>query len=207
MKCFGVKMMTRRFLLCVLFGFSLFLAGCSTSVKRVDSGTETDLSGAWNDTDSRLVSDEMIADALSRPWYSNFRGQNGHIPAVIVGSVVNLGQEIINTRTFITDMERSLINSGKVDFVASKEQREEVRDERVDQDLNATEATRNQAGQELGADFIVRGEINTIFDLEGKQAVKFYQVDLTMISLANNRKVWIGQKKIKKIVKKKALRL
>lgn len=195
-----------RYFFYVAFTFILLLGGCGTSVERISSDSQTDLSGSWNDTDSRLVAEAMIEDALSRPWYGNFRGQRGRIPSVIVGRVNNLSHELISTRTFITDMERSLINSGKVTFVASSDQRQEVRDERLDQDLNATEATRNQAGQEVGADFLMQGEINTIIDQEGKRAVKFYQVDLTMISIADNRKVWIGQKKIKKLVKKNALR-
>ncbi|HEX6928869.1 MAG TPA: penicillin-binding protein activator LpoB, partial [Gammaproteobacteria bacterium] len=35
-------------------------------------------------------------------------------------------------------------------------------------------------------------------DAEGNRQVVFYQVDLELISMADNRKVWIGQKKIKK---------
>jgi hypothetical protein len=97
-------------------------------------------------------------------------------------------------------MERALINSGRIEFVASSEERGEIRAERVDQDLNATEETRNEAGQEFGADFMLKGQINTIVDADGDEQVRYYQVDLTLISLADNRKVWLGQKKIKKLV-------
>jgi len=179
---------------------SFLVAGCSTKVTRIDANETTDLSGAWNDTDSRLVAEEMIADALSRPWTSNFAGETGRAPAVIVGTVRNFSHEHINMNTFIADMERALVNSGRVEFVASSEERGEIRAERVDQDLNATEATRNEAGQEFGADFMLKGQINTIVDADGDEQVRYYQVDLTMISLADNRKVWLGQKKIKKLV-------
>lgn len=184
----------------------LTLTACGTSVKRVDVGEQIDLSGAWNDTDSRLVSEEMIQDALSRPWVSDFVRREGHPPAVIVGTVRNLSHEHINVRTFVADMERALVNSGRVDFVAASDERNEIREERKDQDLNASESTRNAAGQELGADFMLKGQINTIIDKEGKKQVRYYQVDLTMISMANNRKVWLGQKKIKKYVKNAKLR-
>jgi len=179
---------------------SFLVAGCSTKVTRIDANETTDLSGAWNDTDSRLVAEEMIADALSRPWTSNFAGETGRAPAVIVGTVRNFSHEHINMNTFIADMERALVNSGRVEFVASSEERGEIRAERVDQDLNATEATRNEAGQEFGADFMLKGQINTIVDADGDEQVRYYQVDLTMISLVDNRKVWLGQKKIKKLV-------
>ncbi len=186
---------------------AIVLTACGgTSVSRLDVQDEVDLSGAWNDTDSRLVSEEMIADALSRPWVDNYANKEGHAPAVIVGTVRNLSHEHINVRTFVADMERALVNSGRVEFVASSVERGEIRNERIDQDLNSSEATRNAAGQETGADFMLKGEINTIIDQEGKEQVRYYQVDLTMISMADNRKVWLGQKKIKKLVKNGSLR-
>lgn len=184
----------------------LLVAGCGTKVTRVDVNESIDLSGEWNDTDSRLVAEEMIADALSHPWTSNFAGQTGRPPAVIVGTVRNFSHEHINMKTFVADMERALINSGRVEFVASRDERGEIREERVDQDLNASEETRNEAGQELGADFMLQGQVNTIVDAEDDEQVRYYQVDLTLISMANNRKVWVGQKKIKKLVENAKVR-
>lgn len=187
---------------------ALFAAGCSTQVTRVDPGEVKDLSGRWNDTDSQMVSKEMIGQMLDGAWASNHQRSNGgKLPAVIVGTVNNLSHEHINTTTFIADIERAVINSGRVEFVASATEREEVRGERKDQDVNATEESRKAAGKELGADYMLKGTINTIIDSEGKSSVRYYQVDLTLISLVDNRKVWVGQKKIKKQVEKPGLRL
>ena len=184
----------------------LLLAACGTSVKRIDADETVDLSGAWNDTDSRMVADEMIQDALSRPWISNYVNTTGKTPTVIVGDVRNLSHEHINVKTFVADMERALVNSGDVEFVASSKERGQIRDERIDQDLNATESSRNAAGQEAGADFMLIGQINTIIDADSNEQVRYYQVDLTMVSMKDNRKVWLGQKKIKKFVKNSKLR-
>ena len=185
---------------------ALLLGACSTQVTRIDPSQTVDLSGAWNDSDSQLVAQEMIQDALNRPWIGHFTQANGHPPAVIVGTVRNLSHEHINVNTFTADMERALVNSGQVEFVAASDERVEIRNERLDQDLNASEKTRNAPGQEVGADFMLKGQINTIFDDQGKQQVRYYQVDLNMISMADNRKVWLGQKKIKKLVKNSTLR-
>lgn len=182
------------------------LTGCSTSVERMDVSETKDLSGEWNDTDSRLVSEEMIRDVLSRAWLGEFTGAKRKQPSVIVGEVSNLSHEHINVNTFVGDMERELINSGKVEFVASKTERGEVREERKDQELHATEQTRKAMGQEIGADFMLKGTINTILDTEGREQVRYYQIDLTLISMADNRKVWVGQKKIKKFVTKPKFR-
>lgn len=189
----------------LIFLASSFI-GCSKKVIRTDVEEVIDLSGKWNDTDSRLVSEEMIGDMLERAWLSNFRGANSGLPTVIVGEVKNLSHEHINVKTFVNEIERVIINSGKVEFVASKTERVEVRGEREDQDIHAREDTRKAMGQEIGADFMLKGEINTIMDSEGKEQVRYYQVDLNLISMTDNRKVWVGSKKIKKLVKKPGLR-
>lgn len=185
----------------------LSLAACNPTVSRVESDTVTDLSGNWNDTDSRLVAQEMIQDVLSRNWLTKFNRDQGKAPTVIVGTVRNLSHEHINTRTFIADMERELINSGEVEFVASAKDREEIRKEVKDQDLHASEATRKVLGQEVGADFMLQGSINSIVDAVSGEQARFYQVDLTLIQLGTNRKVWVGQKKIKKTIEKGGFRL
>ena len=183
------------------------LSACATKVERLDESKPVDLSGGWHDTDSRMVSQEMIQDSLARPWLQEFRGRPGQArPAVIVGEVRNLSHEHINTNTFTLDLERALINSGKVDFVATKQERGGIRDERKDQDLNARADTRNSMGKELGADFMLTGTINTIVDPNGSEQLLFYQVNITLISLADNRKVWVGQKDIRKLVTRSKLR-
>lgn len=189
-----------------LVATTLGLSGCATKVERMDVKEVKDLSGEWNDTDSQMVSKEMISDVLARPWIDEHRGAKGKRPTVIVGELRNLSHEHINVNTFVGDMERELINSGRVDFVASRAERSDVREERKDQDINASEATRKAMGQELGADYMLKGTINTIIDSEGKRQVRYYQIDLTLISMADNRKVWVGQKKIKKYVEKPLLR-
>ncbi len=185
---------------------SLTLGGCATEVKRVGVEEVKDLSGNWNDTDSRLVSEEMIRDSLSTGWISRHEQKSKKAPTVIVGNVRNLSHEHINTRTFIADLERAFVNSGRVDVVASKTEREGIREERADMDLNASEASRKEMGKESGADYMLMGTINTIIDASGGEQIRFYQVDLTLISLTDNRKVWTGQKKLKKDVKEAKFR-
>ena len=182
---------------------ALGLSACGgTSVQRMDAGEVKDVSGRWNDTDSRLVAEEMISDCLSRPWYAAAHSALGKNPTVIVGTVKNQSQEHISTDTFVEDLQRSLINSGKVEFVASKGERGEVRDERLDQDTNASEETRKAHGQEIGADFMMSGAINQIVDQEGGKAAVLYQTNLKMLDMKTHKIVWNGQKKIRKFVKR-----
>jgi len=187
---------------------TLLFAACGTEVKRVETDTTIDLSGKWNDADSRMVADEMIQDSLDRPWLEQYRrGHSGKNPVVIVGTVRNRSSEHINTQTFVKDLERALINSGRVDFVASSSERDEIREERKDQAIYSSEETAKEHGREIGADFRLQGSINTIEDrVEGKR-VMFYQTNLELIDLESNRKVWIGEKKIKKLIKQSRMGL
>ncbi len=177
-------------------------SGCSASkqVTRVDTDTTIDLSGRWNDTDSRMVADEIIGDCLNHLWINNHAISPGGKPAVIVGGIRNKSMEHIAVATFIADIERAFINSGKVQPVASSSERSELREERADQAEFASLETVKQMGREHGADYMMTGEINTIEDREGGDQVVFYQTDLTLTNIETNEKVWIGQKKIKKFI-------
>ena len=183
----------------------LLPAGCAqeTKITRVDSGVVTDLSGRWNDTDSRIVAESMVKEALEYPWLNTFSGSKHRQPVVVVGTILNNSHEHIDVNTFVSDLERELTNSQKVTFVAGKGDRDELRTERKEQAMYAREDTQKAPGKEIGADFMMKGTIATILDeAEGTKAV-FYQIDLQMVDLESNAKVWYGQKKIKKVVEKK----
>jgi hypothetical protein len=143
----------------------------------------------------------MIRDSLSSGWIDRYSLSLRKAPVVIIGRIRNLSQEHINTNTFVNDLERAFVNSGRVDVVASRSERGDIREERADMDLNAAEATRKEMGKEAGADYMLMGTINTIIDASGSEQIRFYQVDLTLVSLADNRIVWTGQKKLKKEIK------
>ncbi|MCX7727111.1 MAG: penicillin-binding protein activator LpoB [Chitinispirillaceae bacterium] len=184
----------------VLMGMMVFVS-CTTRVSRVESNSTIDLSGKWNDTDSRLVAEEMIRDCLSQRWLYKWESENKR-PTVIVGKIVNKSHEHINVETFVKDLERALLNSGKVDFVASKTEREQLREEKADMQENASAQTAKSLGEETGADLMLIGTINTIVDQEGGKSVIFYQTNLELVEIESNRKVWIGEKKIKKFVER-----
>ena len=179
-----------------------FVFACSPSVKRVETNLVKDVGGGWNDTDAQMVAQEMITDCLNGGWYNKFVTRNGKEPVVIVGTVVNNSMEHINTAVFVEEMQRALINSGKVEFVASSAERGEVRTERLEQDEFASEETRKAFGKEVGADFMLSGVLNSVVDKSGAKALVFYQTNLKLINIETNQIVWNGQKQIKKYVKR-----
>ncbi|HSK20990.1 MAG TPA: penicillin-binding protein activator LpoB [Longimicrobiales bacterium] len=177
------------------------LACASKQVTRIDPDAVTDLSGRWNDTDSRLVANELISSSLTEPWLRRYSETNGgEAPVVIVGGFRNRTMEHIAVNTFVKDLERAYVNSGAVRVVASPDEREEVRDERRDQQENARADTRARMAQETGARYMLQGNIEAIEDREGRERVVFYQIDATLVDLQSNERVWAGQKRIKKVI-------
>lgn len=177
------------------------LACASKQVTRIDPDAVTDLSGRWNDTDSRLVANELITSSLTEPWLRRYTEANGgEAPVVIVGSFRNRTMEHIAVNTFVKDLERAYITSGAVRVVANPDERDEVRDERRDQQENASAATRARMAQETGARYMLQGNIEAIEDREGRERVIFYQIDATLVDLQSNERVWAGQKQIKKLI-------
>lgn len=185
----------------------LFLAilaittSCKRTVTRVSPDQQIDLSGRWNDSDSKMVAEEMTKDVLNRPWRSDFSGAMARKPVVIVGMVQNKSTEHIESETFIKDMEREFVNSGMVRVVQNSVFREKLREERAEQGEFASPETQARWGKELGADFMMFGVITSITDAYKKEKVVNYKVNLELVNIETNEKVWIGDKEIKKYIK------
>ncbi|ABG59591.1 penicillin-binding protein activator LpoB [Cytophaga hutchinsonii] len=177
-------------------------SGCKRTVARVEPDKQIDLSGRWNDVDSKLTAEAMTQQALGEIWLENFvKNNDGKQPVVIIGMVTNKSHEHIEAETFIKDLEKSFIKSQRVRLVQAGDKREELRKERADQQTNASVSTMKKFGLEIGADFIMQGSINSIVDAYKKDKVVYYQIDLELTNLQTNEVVWIGDKKIKKVVK------
>ncbi len=180
---------------------SVITVSCSHKVTRIDPGEQVDLSGRWNNTDSRLVADEMIETILKDKWVSNHQeSHGGQKPVVIVGFVTNKSHEHIEAETFVKDVEQSFIKSGKVRLVQGGKKREELRAEKADQQTNASTSSMKKFGLEQGADYILQGSINSIVDSQKRKKVVYYQVNLELTNIQSNEVVWIGDKKIAKYV-------
>ena len=192
-------------ILTLIIPIFLFSSCAHKRIKRVSASEVIDISGKWNDVDAQTTAQAMIKECLEAPWYAEWRAQTGKKPVVIVGNVVNKSHEHINTETIINELERALINSGQIRFVANDAVRAQLRAERRAMRDWSNPATIKKLRNELGADFMLVGSINTIIDKEGGREVKYYQVDLKLINLETNEIVWIGQHKIKKYITRSSI--
>lgn len=190
-----------------LAGIVLVSGGCGKQVTRINPEQQIDLSGRWNDVDSRQAADAIIRDTFQpragESWAIDYaRAHGGRRPTVIVGSVRNRSMEHIPVNSFVRDLERAYLGSGQVQVVASADERGEVRAERDDQQQNAAADTRARMGIERGANYMLQGDIESTEDREGGRRVVLYQIDMTLVNLETNAKEWVGQHKIKKYVER-----
>lgn len=195
-----MKKIISRFALLALV--SMMLVNCTRKVSRIDTGTSTDLSGRWNDTDARLTAEELVSEVLAGSWLTDYyKNNNGEKPVVIVGLVRNKSHEHIEAEPFIKEIEKAFIQSGRVRLVQGGAKRDEIRAERADQQENASLSTMKKWGLEIGADFMLQGSINSIVDQYRRKKTTYYQVDAELSHMQTNEVVWIGDKKIKKFIK------
>ncbi|MCL2065353.1 MAG: penicillin-binding protein activator LpoB [Candidatus Cloacimonetes bacterium] len=183
----------------------LLIASCGPQgpqVTRIDAGTQTDLSGFWNDTDVRIVTTALINDFLNSPRVNQaIEAMGGRTPIVLVGRFSNESSEQINTAIISSTFETVIFNTGRLDFVAGGSARDQLRAERQDQQSHASEQTAAALANEAGADFMLFGTVRSQVDRAGNQTVRTYIVDAEITSVETNQRIWMGRNdEIKKVV-------
>lgn len=182
--------------------FLSVLTACQTrSVTRIDPSTQIDLSGRWNDVDSRKVADQMIYDLFDSPSFKNYAAEKKRKPVIIVGEIRNKTSEHIDADNFIKKFEVVIHNSNMADLVESGAFRDKLRVERAEQQDYAEASTVKQWGKESGADVMLFGEMTSETDTYNNKRVVNYITTLFLTDVETNKRIWYGQNEIKKYVK------
>lgn len=189
-----------RSIFLIIICTSLFFS-CSRKVMRIDPNNNIDLSGRWNDSDSRTVAESMTNELLNSDKFKDYSKEEGKKPAIMVGLILNKTSEHIDADNFIKKIEVTIFNSGIADMVESEKFRDDLRQERAQQQDFASRETAARWGMELGADLMLFGEMTSETDVYNKQRVVNYIVTLFLTDVETNKRVWYGQKEIKKYIK------
>jgi PBP1b-binding outer membrane lipoprotein LpoB len=197
----NMKAYFKAFVFCAAVLLALGSCSSNPKVSRLDADTQTDLSGYWNDTDVRLVCDNLIKDCLASPRVTQETAKLGRLPVILVGGFRNDSDEHIDTSIISRIMETAIFNSGKADFVAGGDTRSELRAERQDQQANASEQSAAALGNETGADFLMTGSVKTIVDRAGGEATRTYYVNAEISNIETNIRLWTQISEIKKLIR------
>lgn len=157
--------------------------------------------GNWNNSDSRLVSDELIKELLHDNWINDYKTKNpGKRPILVVGFVKKNSLNYIDTNTFIKNIERAIIQDGSGRLI-------QVDDKRESLGINVTKLQDNEAlemikewGVKLGAEYLIQGDINSLIETSKKEKLITYQVNLELFDLKINEVIWRSEKQVKKVI-------
>lgn len=179
----------------------LVMVSCSRSVSRVNPDQQIDLSGRWNDSDSRMVAQKMINEFLNSDKFKDYSKTLNKKPSIIVGLIRNKTSEHIDADNYIKKIELAIYNSNMADLVESDSFRDKLRQERADQQDFASSTTASKWGKEQGANLMLFGEMTSETDVYNKRRVVNYVTTLFLTDIETNKRVWYGQEEIKKFIK------
>jgi hypothetical protein len=167
-----------------------------------DPNRENLLTDQWSETDMQKSVQEMVASLIAHPKIA----QALKPPILMVTKLQNKTSEHIDTQSIMDMIRVELTQSGKVSFV-DREAREDLEAEYEYQNSGKVGANKSGPGQQIGADYILNGRIDSIVQEVGKDKTVYYKITLNMTDLKTNLVVWTNQKQIRKIYKKKTIGL
>lgn len=157
----------------------------------------------WNETDARKTSEHMIAGMLDKPWLTAFvSSHNKQRPLVIVDDVENRTDEHLDVKILTDFIQDELINSGKVRFI-NKEKRQKLLEEiKYQQSGQVSAQTAKKGGKQLGADYILSGNVTSqVHKMDGKKTITYYTT-LTLTNIETFELEWSTKYEIKKTFKR-----
>ncbi|MBS1508792.1 MAG: penicillin-binding protein activator LpoB [Bacteroidetes bacterium] len=179
----------------------ILLSSCARTVSRISPDQQIDLSGRWNDSDSRMVADKMVKDLLASEKFKEYAKSLNKKPAIIVGLIRNKTAEHIDADNYVKKIELAIFNSNIADLVESDNFREKLRQERADQQDFSSSTSASKWGKEVGANLMLFGEMTSETDVLNRKKVVNYITTLFLTDMETNKRVWYGQEEIKKFIK------
>jgi uncharacterized protein (TIGR02722 family) len=190
---------SNRFLLSLALGS--LVAACTPKFEGeyTDPAKAEIVDDKWNETDARKTAEHMIQGMLEKPWLDEFkRTHEGKLPVVIVDDVENRTDEHLDVKQLTDYIQDELINSRKVRFV-NKQQRQKLLDEiKYQQSGQVAKDSAKKGGRQIGADFLLGGNITSTSHQMGEKKTVDYQTNLTLTNIETFEIEWSTKYEIKK---------
>lgn len=175
----------------VILGLCLVLisTSCQTTVKRVNPDVDIELDGYWSDTDVRIVCEDIIAQVIDSKRIEGFRNTYKKDPIVTIGNIRNESDEYIDTEIVANNLKTAILKSGKLEFMANSNVRQDLRDEIAEQEAHAKKDQVKRADYEDAADFMLSGSIKTMVQNNDKKSFRTYFVHIDLDDIESGRTV------------------
>lgn len=191
----------------VIIGTAL-LGGCATTgnVSYGDAQSVETLTKDFGSTDLQMIANKMVDDMLSFPPIVQMT-QNRR-PVMFVDRIKNKTQEHIDTESITDTIQSKLINSGKfrfVDMTAANAMAEQIAYQKQSGMVN--QATSVRAGGQIGAEYMLNGNLSSIVKNAGGKSDVYYKFTLKLQNLQTGIVEWTNEKEIRKSSKRPAFGL
>lgn len=179
-------------LLCLALGCASSSGGGS------GSGPPPLETGEWNDVDADLVARGIIEEALKSRFVEEW--QQSHAdkkPTLRLYPIRNRTTAYINHRFFTKQLEQALVRAGKLTVVAAAEERARSSDGELE-DVREQADDQAQGRRDADVDLVLNGWILSQEEQDAAVTVRSYLTSVEIVDVATEKKVWIGQKRIRK---------
>ncbi len=187
-----------------LFLFSLSGCGPKAFVKGdYDENVESDnlLNDQWSETDMQRSVKELADSLMGHPLIASAKKP----PIVMVTKLQNKTSEHIDTQSIMDMVKVELMKRGKAQFV-DKEAREDISEEYNYQNSGmVNKDTKKGPGDQIGADYVMNGRLDSIVQEVGKDKTVYYKLTLIATNLKTGLMEWTDNKQIRKKYKKRSI--
>lgn len=159
-------------------------------ILRSDKFVESDLQLIAQKLTDSLLADEAT-EAAARP------------PIVLMSLITNSTDEHIDMKSLSDKIRTELFKSGKLKFI-NESLRPAVREEIEYEEGDFVDPrTAKRRGRQLGADYLISGNIAAIKQPVGRQEIVYYKATLELTNLETNMITWTDEVEIKKRFRKR----
>jgi len=159
------------------------------------------LSDEWNPSDLQLIAKKMVTSLQGSGAFAAIQGR----PVVVVGKLKNSTSEHIDMQSLADKIQTALVNTGKFQFT-DRASRKAVAEEYEYQGSGYVRPDQAKGpGQQIGADFIMTGELASIKQAVGSDEFIYYKMTGKLINLRTGILEWTDEKELKKKFRKRGI--
>jgi uncharacterized protein (TIGR02722 family) len=166
-----------------------------------DPNTIELLSDQFNENDLQLIAKKMTGSLLGAPAVQAMTGQ----PVLVVGRVRNKTSEHIDTESLADKVRVELQRAGRFAFTDQAAREQIAAEYDYQQSGMVAKDTAKGPGGQVGADYILTGQIASIVQEVGADKVVYYKMTMQLTNLRTGLITWTDEKELRKKFRKRSV--
>ena len=159
------------------------------------------LSDQFNENDLQLIAKKMVSSLAASPEFAQLQGR----PVIVVGDMQNSTSEHIDMQSLADKLQVELSHTGKFAFTDAQTREQIAHEYEYQQSGYVRQDTAKGPGQQIGADFLLTGEISSIRQRVGGDETVYYKMTAKLHNLRTGVIEWTDEKELRKKFRKQAV--